>query len=83
MSRPITRQQFLDLWWEEFCPDKSVNATGCMICGGSGRLDTRGKVFNAKGEDVGGEALCICPKGRSIKQRRDEAQRRLAREDEA
>lgn len=84
MSRPISKQQFVDLWWEEFCPDKSVNAPpGCMICGGSGRLDTRGKVFNGRGEDVGGEALCICPNGRAIKRHRDAFQRQKAREDEA
>ena len=80
MSRPISKQQFLDLWWEEFCPDKSMNATGCMICGGSGHLDTRGKVFNAKGEDVGGEALCICPTGRTRRRHHDAVQRRKARE---
>lgn len=79
MSRPISKKQFLDLWWDEFCPDKSISAAGCMICGGSGRLDTRGKVFNAIGQDCGGEAACICPNGRALKRAFDQALRREAR----
>lgn len=59
-------QQLSDLWWEEFRSDQSAFG-GCILCGNSARIDTRGKVFNAKGEDVGGEAFCICPNGRAVK----------------
>lgn len=67
MTRPISKKQFTDLWWDEFCPDKSLDGVGCMICGGSGLLDTRGKVFSGLGQDVGGEAACICPNGRQLR----------------
>lgn len=78
MPRPISKNQFLNLWWNEFCPDKSMNAVGCMICGGSGHVDTRGKVFTAAGVDCGGEALCICPNGRALKRMDDADARREA-----
>lgn len=78
MTRAISQKQFVDLWWEEFCPDKSMTGC-CMLCGNKGRIDTRGKVFNARGKDCGGEAWCICPNGRAIKRAVAKAQR----EDEA
>lgn len=67
MPRKISKQQFTDLWWDEFCPNKSISAVGCMICGGSGQLDTRGKVFTRAGVECGGIACCICPNGRALK----------------
>ena len=72
MSRPISKKQLVDLWWEEFSPKGKI---GCIICGGSGKIDTRGKVLNGKGEDAGGEAWCICPNGRAFKRAVEKARR--------
>ncbi|MBB5715832.1 hypothetical protein [Sphingomonas aerophila] len=67
MKRKITKTQFFDLWWDEFCADKSMTGVGCMLCGSNGSIDTRGKVFTAAGVECGGLAFCICPNGRALK----------------
>lgn len=86
MSRPISKKQFVDLWWDEFCSDgfrHGQAGSACILCGGSSRIDTRGKVVNSRGEEAGGEALCICPNGRALKRHYDAIQRRKALEGEA
>lgn len=65
MTRPITKPQMDNLWFDEF-----VSHNGhCMLCGNSGKINTVGRVFTATGVECGGEALCICPNGRTIKRK--------------
>jgi hypothetical protein len=83
MARKISKQQFVDLWWDEFCDNgyrEGTSGSCCILCGGSGIINTVGKVFNARGEEAGGMANCICPNGRALK-RRDEADARREAED--
>ena len=55
-----------DFWIREFLgPDG--NPRHCGLCGNSGIIDTRGKVFTAAGVSCGGVFFCICPNGREIK----------------
>lgn len=65
-ARKITEDQFSDLWWDEFRHGEGIDSN-CILCGNSGRIDTRGKVHNGHGLECGGTALCICPNGRAIK----------------
>lgn len=72
MVRPISRSQFSDLWFAEF-----QSATGrCILCGNDGRIDTRGKVWDPRGDPCGGEAFCICPNGRHLKRAYEDAVRK-------
>jgi hypothetical protein len=64
VTRSISRQQVFEQWVEG-----GFNRHGCMVCGGGGYADTRGKVFNSKGEDVGGEFLCFCPEGDELRRK--------------
>jgi hypothetical protein len=62
MAKPITKNQMADFWLAEF------SATGhCCLCGNSGIIDTRGKVFTAAGVECGDRVWCICPNGRAKK----------------
>ncbi|MEG8014053.1 hypothetical protein [Sphingomonas sp. 22R3R2A-7] len=74
MTRPISEPQFTALWFDEFANGSGV-AVSCILCGNSGRIDTRGRVFNGWGDECGGEALCICPTGRKFKQQVEKARR--------
>jgi hypothetical protein len=60
--KPITKGQLADLWIKEFAPHGH-----CCLCGNSGQIDTREKVFTAAGIDVGAQVWCICPNGRAMK----------------
>ena len=58
-----------DFWIREFL-GPNTNGTPpchCGLCGNSGIIDTRGKVFTAAGVACGGVFFCICPNGRAIK----------------
>ena len=66
MAKPITKGQLADLWMKEFAPHGH-----CCLCGNSGVIDTRGKVFTSAGVEVGAKVWCICPNGRSIKRQLD------------
>jgi len=59
MPKPITKKQLADFWLSEFCPKGH-----CCICGNSGVVDTRGKVFTAAGFECGALVYCVCPNGR-------------------
>jgi hypothetical protein len=61
MSRPITKNQLADFWLAEYAPNHN-----CCLCGNSGVIDTRGKVFTAAGVECGAKVYCICPNGRQI-----------------
>lgn len=61
MAKPITQEQFRDLWRAEF-----VRADLCGLCGNSGTIDTRG-VRSAAGVLCGDQFFCLCPNGRAIK----------------
>lgn len=63
MARPITKNQFSDLWVNEFCTEAGF----CSLCGNSGTIDTRGKVFTPSGIECGSKNWCICPNGRILK----------------
>jgi hypothetical protein len=62
----------LQLWREEYVhPEHRM----CSLCGNTGRVDTRGRVFTRTGKDCGQEHFCICPNGRAFK-KVDDRQRR-------
>jgi len=63
MPKPITKKQMADLWFAEFVSPNHH----CGLCGNSGVIDTRGKVFTAAGVECGVKAYCICPNGRSLR----------------
>ena len=63
MPKPITKNQLADLWVAEFLSDNHH----CSLCGNSGMIDTRGKVFTPAGVECGKRSHCICPNGRAIK----------------
>lgn len=52
--------------WLEFLGPPGIESC-CGLCGNSGVVDTRGKVFSPLGEDCGVRAFCVCPNGRVIK----------------
>ena len=52
--------------WLEFLGPPDVQSC-CGLCGNSGIVDTRGKVFTPSGYDCGVRAYCICPNGRTVK----------------
>ena len=52
--------------WREFLGDE-VSRSHCGLCGNSGMVDTRGKVFTAAGYECGVRTWCICPNGRALK----------------
>jgi hypothetical protein len=62
MTKPITKNQMADLWFREFAKRRA-----CCLCGNSGIINTRNKVFTAAGVECGDIAFCICPNGRSWK----------------
>lgn len=62
--RPITKNQFLDLWLSEFM---SRDGHHCALCGNHGIIDTRDKIFTSAGVECGNRLYCICPNGRQIK----------------
>lgn len=39
----------------------------CSLCGNSGHIDTRGKVFSPAGVECGSIMYCVCPNGRALK----------------
>ena len=57
-----------DFWNREFL-GLGLDGTlcHCGLCGNSGIIDTRGKVFTAAGVSCGGVFFCICPNGRAMK----------------
>ncbi len=55
-------QETQDLWWE-FTDSHDF----CGLCGNSGVIDTRGRVFTAAGVSCGVLAFCLCPNGRAFK----------------
>lgn len=62
MTRPITKPQMADLWFNEFS-----QRGHCCLCGNHGIIDTRGKVFTPAGYECGDRVFCICPNGRALK----------------
>lgn len=62
MPKPITKNQMADLWLSEF-----GRRGHCCLCGNSGVIDTRGKMFTAAKYECGDIVFCICPNGRAIK----------------
>jgi hypothetical protein len=50
-------------WYPEFLhPDVDL----CVLCGNSGRFDTRGRAISGAGVDAGVVGNCICPNGRQL-----------------
>ena len=66
MTLAISEAQLTALWFDEFASGVDLRMN-CILCGNSGEIDTLGKVFNARGEECGGKAFCICPNGRKMK----------------
>jgi hypothetical protein len=58
----MTFRSIKDLWAAEFS-----RRGHCCLCGNSGIVDTRGKVFTAAGTECGDKVWCICPNGRAMK----------------
>jgi hypothetical protein len=56
-----------DLWLEFLGPVGAVR--GCGLCGNSGIVDTRGRMFTPAGQPCGVLAFCICPNGRVMKKK--------------
>ena len=54
MAKPITKNQFADLWLEEFMSKDGV----CLLCDQFGSIATKD-----------GSKFCICPNGRARKKR--------------
>lgn len=50
-------------FWKEFNGPQGL----CGLCGNSGVIDTRGRVFSAAGVSCGVLAFCLCPNGRAFK----------------
>ena len=63
MSKPITKNQFADLWLDEF----ASNMGFCCLCGNNGAIDSRGKIDELTGIEYGKLVYCICPNGRKLK----------------
>ncbi len=59
----LNEQALADLWCEEFSGGDGCICGSCILCGHSGGVDTRGKVFTRAGAESGGLAWCICPNG--------------------
>ena len=57
--------RYPDNFWMEF-----INpATHCCgICGNTGVIDTRERVFTPANTETGIRAFCICPNGRGLKE---------------
>lgn len=68
MSKPITKQQMSDLWSNEF-----GRRGHCCLCGNSGVIDTRGKMFTHGKVECGDLVFCICPNGRDFKNKNPKA----------
>lgn len=62
MPKAITKKQLDDFFFAEF-----IRKNMCMLCGQTGIIDTRGRMFTPAGVECGGIAFCICPNGRAIK----------------
>lgn len=62
MPRPITKNQLADFWLAEY-----ADRNHCCLCGNSGVIDTRGKIFTAAGHECGDRVWCICPNGRALR----------------
>lgn len=62
MARPITKNQLAYLWLGEY-----ARRGHCCLCGNSGIIDTRGKIFTPVGVECGDLVFCICPNGRAMK----------------
>ena len=56
------KKKLTALWLEEFS-----RLGHCCLCGNSGIINTRNKVFTAAGVHCGDIAFCICPNGREYK----------------
>ena len=56
------KKKLTALWQEEF-----ARLGHCCLCGNSGIINTRNKVFTAAGFHCGDIAFCICPNGRAYK----------------
>jgi len=58
MSRPISKNQMADFWYENY-----LNNGACGLCGNSGVIETT--VRTAAGVSCGGRFWCVCPNGRT------------------
>lgn len=70
MPKPITKNQLADFWSENYVSFRDWEGLPlghCGICGNSGVIDTRGKVFTAAGVECGMRTYCICPNGQALK----------------
>lgn len=54
-----------DLWLEFRGPAHEPGH--CGLCGNSGVIDTRGRMYTPAGVECGVLAFCICPNGRAFK----------------
>lgn len=66
MARYPNKKFLADLWHNEYV-SREDSRMGCLICGNSGIIDTRGKMKTPAGYPCGGLAFCICPNGRVMK----------------
>ena len=62
----VNAKDLEDLWFEEFL-GPAEDPRLCGLCGNSGALDTRDRVFSAAGVSCGVLAFCICPNGRALR----------------
>jgi hypothetical protein len=62
VTRKPSKNQLADLWLEEY-----GRRGHCCLCGNSGVIDTRGKVFTPANFECGDLVYCICPNGRAMK----------------
>ncbi len=56
-----------DLWLEFLGPAGAAHH--CGLCGNSGVIDTRGRMFTPAEHECGVLAFCICPNGRVYKKK--------------
>lgn len=64
------------VWDREFVVRKEEGSIAervglCGLCGNTGIIDTRGKVFSPVGIETGIKAFCICPNGRAMKESKE------------
>lgn len=54
-----------EVWYRFVSPNQM-----CGLCGQSGIIDTRGKLFTPAGVECGVRVTCICPNGQSLEKQR-------------
>ena len=58
-----------DFWHENYSVITKEKWTCCGLCGNTGIINTKNSAFTPRGESVGREFYCICPNGRSMKEK--------------